>query len=126
MITLQFIPKHEIEGLSRDKKIGKLLRAVKSEKIVLLEGRLASDEEAELIRKTMEQINEEFTGIELSVINNTNLEAKFLHKLRDKIVNLLLGGGYGFTIIGPAKIVKEIKQDPGKIQLLTEESKKKK
>ena len=29
----------------------------------------------------------------------------------------MLGNRIGFTIIGPATIVREIKQDPGKIQL---------
>jgi len=33
---------------------------------------------------------------------------------------LLLGNRSGLTIIGPANVVKEIKQDPDKIQLFTQ------
>ena len=125
MLTLQFIPYYEIEGLSSDKRISKLLRAAKSNKIVLLEGRLRPGEEADLIQKTMSEINDNFKGIELSTIKSDALSEGFLRKLRARIVNLLLGNRRGLTIIGPAKIVKEIKQDPDKIQLFTEDLSKK-
>lgn len=128
MITLQFVPHVEIETLNSAERINKLLASVKESKIVLLEGRLKSHEEAELIRKTMEQIDDSFKGIELSVIYPDKKDAAITKRLRNMLVNLLLGNRTGFTIIGPAKIVKKIKQDPDKIQLFTEEitSKKKK
>ncbi len=124
MLTLQFIPHAEIEGLSSEKRINKLIKAAKSEKIVLLEGRLEAEEEAELIRKTMEQITDKFSGIELSVVRSSSLDKSFLKKVKSKLADFLLGNRYGFTIIGPANIVKEIKQDPGKIQLYTQDKKK--
>jgi hypothetical protein len=121
MLTLQYIPYNEIEELDSEKRIAKLMKAVKSNKIVLMEGRLKSSEEAELIRKTMEEINEDFKGIELSVINTASPDMRLIKRIKAKFVNALLGNRNGLTIIGPAKIVKEIKQDPDKIQLLTEE-----
>ena len=126
MLTLQFIPYYEIEGLTSEKRIAKLLKSVKANKIVLLEGRLKPEEEGELIQKTMSEISDSFRGIELSTINNSVLTEGFLKRLRVKIVNLLLGNRHGLTIIGPAKIVKEIKQDPDKIQLFTEDLSNKK
>ena len=39
---------------------------------------------------------------------------------------MLLGDRQGLTVIGPATIVKEIKKDPNKIELLTKEGKGKK
>lgn len=125
MLTLQFIPYYEIDGLSSEKRISKLLKSVKANKIVLLEGRLKPSEEAELIQKTMSEINDNFKGIELSTINTGVFSDSFLRKLKLRIVNLLLGNRHGFTIIGPAKLVKEIKQDPDKIQLFTEDLSKK-
>lgn len=122
-LTIQFVPYNEIENLPSTKRIQKLLRIVKNNRIVLLEGRLRSHEEAELIRKTMEEINEEFKGIELSVINPQNKDDPLHKKIKSLLINLLLGNRSGFTIIGPATIIKEIKQDPDKIQLLMEEKK---
>lgn len=123
MLTLQFISYNEIDGLDSDKRVSKLLKAVKSNKIVLMEGKLRSNEEADLIRRTMEEISDDFKGIELSVVNTAASDAKFMKKIKSLLVNMLLGDRHGLTIIGPAKIVKEIKQDPDKIQLLTEEVK---
>ena len=57
MLTLQFIPYAEIENLDSKQRINKLLKIVKEEKIVVLEGKLRSEEEAGLIQKTMEEIN---------------------------------------------------------------------
>lgn len=120
MVTLQYMPYREIQNLDSDKRINKIIKVVKTDKIVLLEGRLKSEEEAELIRKTMEQIDRDFTGIEL--VSSPDLDTSFLSKLKGRIINFLLGNKYGFTIIGPAKIIKEIKLDPSKIQLLAEDS----
>lgn len=122
MLTLQFVPYTDIEKLDSVKRINKILKLVKEEKIVLLEGKLKSHEEVELISKTMEEIDNKFKGIELAVINPDNAESKDLfQKIRDAFINMLLGDRKGFTIIGPASIIKEIKKDPNKIQLLTEE-----
>jgi len=119
MITLQFLPYYEIEDLSSAKRIKKLLSIVREDKILLLEGRLKKDEEAELIKKTMEQIDDNFKGIELGVIYPEKKDADIFFSLKKKLINMLLGDRHGFTIIGPATVVKEIKQDPGKIQLYT-------
>lgn len=113
------MPYDEIAQLSSNKRISKLLRIVKENKILLLEGRLKKEEEAELIKRTMEEIDEDFKGIELGVIFPGEKESDMLKKLKANMVNLLLGDRRGFTIIGPATVVKEIKQDPNKIQLFT-------
>lgn len=120
-LTMQFVPYVEIQDLSSVKRIQKLLKIVKNDKIVLLEGRLRSHEEAELIRKTMEEIDDGFKGIELLVVNQETHDEAFFKKIKLAFINMLLGNRVGFTIIGPATVIKEIKQDPGKIQLLTQE-----
>jgi hypothetical protein len=122
MLTLQFIPYTEIEGLSSEERIKKLLKEVKTDKILLLEGRLKVDEEAELIKKTMESISDKFTGIELSVIYPEAKDMDFFKKIRHQFINMMLGNRRGMTIIGPANVVEEIKQDPDKIQLFTKET----
>ncbi len=119
MITLQFVPYYEIEQLPSPKRVNKLLSIVKDNKILLLEGRLKKQEETELIKRTMELIDDNFKGIELGVIYPDRKDADLFFRLKKMLVNLILGDRHGFTIIGPATIVKEIKQDPDKIQLFT-------
>ncbi|MDP6641827.1 MAG: DUF2073 domain-containing protein [Candidatus Nanoarchaeia archaeon] len=121
MLTLQFVPYNEIESLSSNSKVRKLLNLVKENKIVLMEGRLKPNEETDLIQRTMESVSKDFKGIELCTIypNNKN---KFLKTF---LISLLIGDRTGLTVVGPANIVKEIKRDPNKILLLTENLKRK-
>jgi|TARA_B100001971_G_C18250384_1_gene577694 hypothetical protein len=121
MLTLQFIPYGEIEELGSARRVKKLVDIVKENKIVLLEGRLKKEEEADLIAIAMEEIDQKFKGIELAVINPEKKDQTFFRGVKTNFVNLLLGDRQGFTIIGPAAVVKEIKKDPDKIQLFTKE-----
>lgn len=121
MLTLQFIPYHEIERLDSDRRINKLLGLVKDNKIVLMQGRLKFAEETKLIETTMEEISSNFKGIEICTIYPEQKNKDFTHFLKKNMIKLLLGNREGFTIIGPASLVKEIKRDPNKIQLLATE-----
>ncbi|MBN1377309.1 DUF2073 domain-containing protein [Candidatus Woesearchaeota archaeon] len=118
-LTIQFVPYEEIAKLSSKERIRKLLEIVKEEKIILLEGRLKSDEKSELIAKTMEEINKKFRGVEIDEWAFTDRDEDWIKKIRHFLVNVLLGSRKGLTIIGPASIIKEIKKDPNNIQLLT-------
>jgi len=120
-MILRIVPYNEIENLSSLGRIRKLLNIAKENKIVLLQGRLRSEEEEELIKTTMEEITPEFRGIEHSVINPEE-NARGLGRIR----NFILGNRGGFTIIGPASIVKDIKKNPNKIELLMNESTRRK
>ncbi len=124
MVTIQFIPYTEIENLTGLGRIRKLLGIAKANKIVLLQGRLRSEEEAELIKATMEEVNKKFKGIELAVINPAQ-NAQGMQKLKYDFLNLFLGESQGITVIGPSNVVKSIRKDPNKIELLTREARKK-
>ena len=126
MITIEFVPQSEIAKLSSLGRIRKLLKLAKEDKIVMLEGRLRSEEEAELIKMNMEEIDDEFKGIEFAVINPEEENMDFMKKLRLNLVNVILKYRPGFTIIGPASVVKEIKKDPHKIELFMKEEEKRK
>ena len=120
MLTLQFVPYHEVESMTEDAKIKKVLDIVKEEKIVLMQGRLTPEEESMLIQKTMESVDKRFRGIELcTVFPEYRKKQKSQNSFKMMISKLFLGNRDGVTIIGPASIVKEIKRDPNKVELLT-------
>jgi len=125
MVTFQFVPYYEIEDLGSARRVKKLIDVVKSNKIVILQGRLKKEEETDLISIAMEEFGNKFKGIELAVINPEDKEQAGVKKLRNNFFNMVLGDRQGLTIIGPASIVKDIKKDPTKIELLTKEAKKK-
>jgi hypothetical protein len=124
MVTFQFIPHHEISELSSAKRVIKLLNVVKQNKIVLLEGRLKKEEEADLIEITMEEIGDKFKGIELAVIDPDKSRIGGMTRLKYGLANVLLGDRQGITVVGPATVVKNIKRNPNSIEVFTKDQRK--
>ena len=125
MVTFKFVPYYEIEGLSSAKRVNKLLKIVKEDKIVIMEGRLRKQEEADLIEITMEEISPKFKGIELSVIYPDKDKQDTMQKLRGMMASTILCDRQGLTIVGPASVVKKIENNPDKIELFTRENRAK-
>ncbi len=118
--SIQFLPYSEIKELESNERIRRILSIVLGNNILILQGRLKAEEEARLIGDTMAMIGhvKEFKGIELAVLSG-NGENNLFSRMKNGIVNALNGGDLGaITIIGPATIVKEIKRNPKKIELL--------
>ena len=106
--------------MNSNERIRKILGIVLGNNILILQGKLKSEEEIRLIGDTMAMIGhvKDFKGIELAVISG-NVEKNLVDKMRTEIVKVLSRGDLGaITIIGPATIVKEIKRNPRKIELL--------
>jgi len=118
-LTLQFMPHSEIRDLDSGMRIKKILGLSLSNRIVILQGRLKAEEETRLIEDTMAMIGhvKYFKGIELAVIDS-NGESGFFRKFTGGIAKALVGDTASMTIIGPASIVKEIKRNPKKIELM--------
>jgi len=118
--SIQFLPYSEIKNLNGDERIRKILGIVLGNNILIVQGRLKAEEETRLIGDTMAMMGhiKNFKGIELAVISG-NGDGGFLDKFKQRLVRGLSGGDLGaITIIGPATIVKEIKRNPKKIELL--------
>lgn len=119
-LTLQFLPYSEIENLDSSERIKKLLNIILTNKIILLQGKLKPEEEVRLIEDTMALIGhiKKFKGIELAVLSPKDKNVPLLRSIRSRIAKALIGDREAVTVIGPASIIKEIKKDPSKMQLL--------
>ena len=119
-LTLQFMPYSEIAKLESVERIKKLLKIILDNKVIILQGRLKAEEETRLIEDTMIMIGniKGFKGVELAVISNEEEEKGFLGKFRLNLAKLLVGQQDAITIIGPASIVKEMKKDPRKLEVM--------
>jgi hypothetical protein len=118
--SLQFLPFAEIRNLGSSERIKKILDVILGNNILILQGRLLPEEESRLIEDTMAMIRhvKNFRGIELAVIAG-NHNSGIFQRARQNIANAISGGDLGaITVIGPATIVKEIKKNPRKIELL--------
>lgn len=105
------------KDLRSSEKISKILEVVKRGDIVMLEGRLDSEIEADLIAQAMANISGKFTGVEVAYLGS--IKSKSLaQKIRDRIVKVLVKDRMGITVIGPSKVIKEIKMDPHQLEIL--------
>ena len=119
-LTLQFLPFSEIAHLDSIERIKKLLKIVLEHKVVVLQGRLKPEEETRLIEDTMIMIGniKGFKGIELAVITGDDENKSFMDKMRMGLARAIAGQQDAITIIGPASIVKEMKRDPKKLEVM--------
>ncbi|MGV8151532.1 MAG: OapB/ArvB family protein [Candidatus Nanoarchaeia archaeon] len=119
-ITLHFIPYSEIAKLETVERIKKLLKLILSNKVIILQGRLKAEEESRLIEDTMIMIGniKGFKGVELAVISQDKEEYSFMDKMKQGLAKALVGQQDALTIIGPASIVKEMKKDPKKLEIM--------
>ena len=117
--SIYFLPYSEIKDLSSNERIKKILDIVLGNSILILQGRLTAEEEARLIGDTMAMVGylKNFKGIELAVISGNN-EGVF-DRFKRNLVSAIAGSDLtAVTIVGAATIVKELKKNPKKIELL--------
>jgi len=118
-LTIQFMPYTEIERLKSGERIKKILDIILGNKIIILQGKLFPSEETRLIEDTMAMVNhvKNFKGIELATLNPNSNGLGFFGKFKHGLARAL-GAQESITIIGPATIVREIKRNPKKIEIL--------
>jgi len=118
-ITLSFVPYADIVKLESVERIKRVLDIVLKNRIVILQGRLTAVEEASLIQSTMALVGKikKFKGVELAVIQG-NMQENMFDKFKLGVARALVGNRDQLTIIGPASMVREIKKNPEKIDLM--------
>ena len=128
MLSFQYMPHREHASLPTDEKFKKIFNIVKKNKIVLMQGRLRPEEEAELIEQTMGQITKKFSGISFCTIqpdqisgngNKSKKNPGVQAALKDTFYNLFFKNRDTLTIIGPANVVSDIRKNPNRIDLFT-------
>ncbi len=119
-LQIQVMPFSEVREMGIAERVKKILNLVLGNKIVILHGRLRAEEEARLIEDTMAMVDHirDFKGIELAVVEPDIKNENIFVKMRYGIAKRLVGDNNALTVIGPASLVKEIKKDPKKIELL--------
>ena len=112
-IRIEFVSAMALKDLESSERIDYLLKVIRKGSLIVLEEKLTPDEERALIEETMNFVNDKFTGIEISSLGPVET-----NQWKEKVIKFLGGKTGGLTVIGPAKIIKEIKNDRSKINLL--------
>jgi len=119
-LTIHFMPYSEIAHENSIYRIKKIMGLVLAQKIIILQGKLLPSEEVRLIENSMTLIGniKGFQGIEIEVLSGENENRGLFERVRHNIAKILVGEQDAITIIGPASIVKEMKKNPRRIELM--------
>ena len=108
--SIDLISNEMLDRMGREEKIGFVIENVKSGKILVLENGLDPQEEADLIERTMNEIDhDKFIGIEMESyeMKKESLWSRFIKKNRTRM-----------EVIGPADLLKTIYKDGNVIRAM--------
>jgi len=137
-LEMDFISSESFVDKTPKERVNLILKRVKKNKIVVIEGILDPQLEMYLIENTMKSVNDGFTGIEVcSLRKKTKLPWKIMERIMNSLptdviegfVRFLTGKSIklnksglkrGLTLIGPSKIIKKIKKNKKSFSVLAE------
>jgi len=100
-LKMDFLSSAALNSQTSMEKISMIVNRVKDGDLVVIEGGLSPEEEAELIETTMREIDvENFMGIDIYT----------LEKDKKSFFGLSKKKSVGITIIGPANVMKSVKR----------------
>ena len=113
-LKIRFVPYEKF----RENHLGRFLDSMGDNTIILIDAKLSAEEEANLIKETMEKVSSSFSGIELNSLELTNgKKLNNLDKIKNMVIEKIVGKKRGLTIIGPAKTVRQIRKNPEELLL---------
>lgn len=133
-LKMDFVSSNVLNEKDEKNRIKYILGVVKDGTILVTDGVMTPDEELNLIRETMRRVDNGFPGIEVCSLKR---EAKGYQKLvegvfertqrvqnafsrmvrRSPVTKTLK---YGITLIGPSRLIKEIKKNPDSFSVFAE------
>ena len=133
-LKMDFISSVALDNKTGKKKIDFILNKVKDGSILVVNGVMTPDEEMSLIKETMRRVDDGFPGIEVCSLKKQLKGWKQFFETfsngREKLSRSLWAGitgnppktklKTGLTLIGPAKIIKNIKKNPDSFSVLAE------
>lgn len=113
-LKIRFVPYERF----RENHLGSMLEKMHDNTIILIDAKLTADEEANLIKETMKKVSGSFSGIELNSLELTNgKNLTNFDKLKNMVIERIVGKKRGLTIIGPARTVRQIRKNPEELLL---------
>ena len=113
-LKIRFVPYEKF----RENHLGRLLERMGHNTIILIDAKLTAEEEANLIKETMEKVSGSFSGIELNSLELTNgKKLNNFDRMKNMVIEKIIGKKRGLTIIGPASTVRQIRKNPEELLL---------
>ena len=116
-VTIEFLSKKKLQEDSFDEKVDSIITRVKENAVVVLEEGWSPEEERYLIEHAMEEVDEEFPGIEFLGLNERDSK---IHRAKRMFYEKVLNEKYrqGITIVGNSRVMERVKKERDAVSFL--------
>lgn len=115
-IPIEFISQDRLDAMGFEEKLSMILDEVKEDRILVLEEVLSPQEKRKLIEGVLEEVDEEFPGIEFSGLEG---DEDAVDRVVNNIYNILgRNRKRGLTIVGNSDIMEEVEAERDSVSLL--------
>lgn len=123
-VTIEFLSKEKLTEKDLDAKLELVLEKVKDNAVLVLEEGWTPEEKRELIKQSMENVSEDFPGVEFLGLSS---EISRIEKAKSLIYDRVLNETYrtGLTIVGNARVMETIKEEKDTVSFLAKLEKEK-
>ncbi|MFO7794461.1 MAG: DUF2073 domain-containing protein [Candidatus Nanohaloarchaea archaeon] len=116
-VTIEFLAKDKLTGDTFDEKLDSVLEKVKDNYVLVLEEGWTPEEKRSLIQASMEEIDDDFPGVEFLGLDSSN--TKF-DRAKQLFYNRVLDKEYrqGLTIVGNSRVMEKVKEERDTVSFL--------
>lgn len=116
-VTIEFLSKKKLDEKDFDEKVDSIIEKVKDNAVLVLEEGWSHEEERKLIENAMEEIDEDFPGIEFLGLTDRNSK---VHRAKRMFYEKVLNEKYreGITIVGNSRVMEKVKKERDAVSFL--------
>ncbi|MFB6145902.1 MAG: DUF2073 domain-containing protein [Candidatus Nanohaloarchaea archaeon] len=116
-VTIEFLSQEKLNRDGFDEKLEIVLEKVKDDTVLVLEEAWTPEEKRDLIKKSMEEIDDDFPGVEFMGLDSGS--TKFA-KAKQILYSKILQEEYrrGITIVGNSRVMDKIKEERDTVSFL--------
>ena len=116
-VTIEFLSRTKLQEKTFDEKVEAVIDRVKDNAVLVLEEGWSHEEERRLIQNAMDEIDEDFPGIEFLGLNDGESRFKRAKKMfYEKVLNEKYRGG--ITIVGNSRVMEKVKKERDAVSFL--------
>ncbi len=118
-VPIEFLGKNSFEKRSFHENLEIIIEEVKKGKILIMDNSLNPQKKKKLIEKSMEAIDDDFSGIEFTSLETGDFIDKALNK-----IYMLLGKDRrrGLTIVGNSQAMEKVKEDKESVSFVAKDT----
>ncbi|MFB6159306.1 MAG: DUF2073 domain-containing protein [Candidatus Nanohalobium sp.] len=116
-VTIEFLSREKLSAEDFDEKLDLVLEKVRNDSVLVLEEAWTPEEKRQLIQNSMEEVDEDFPGVEFMGLESGDNR---FDKLRNMFYEKVLNEKYrkGLTIVGNSRVMEKIKEERDTISFL--------